>query len=216
MERLDAGLSVCACCDTRCGRIVRMGIRMSAENEHITLLAEVQLGDRSSMDRLATLVWDRLYPFAFRTTLNHHVAEDVLQETLLSLLRGVNSLRDPARFWPWMYRIVWSKIQDTRRQRRLQSSAEGSLLCQVRHAGDGPDAADSVLDAQVRAETLAQVSRAVGRLSREHQDVVRLRYYDQLPYSDIASLTRTSPQKVRVQFHRAKQSLKAHLAMCGT
>lgn len=181
----------------------------------MALLAEVQSGDRASMGRLAALVWDRLYPFVFRTTLNHHVAEDVLQETLLSLLRGVDSLRDPARFWPWMYRIAWSKIQDTHRQRRLQSSAEGPLR-QAKHAHRGSDEADSILDAQVRAETLAQVAKAVGRLSREHQDVVRLRYYEQLPYSDIASLTQTSPQKVRVQFHRAKQSLKAHLEVCCT
>lgn len=187
---------------------------MSAENEHLRLLADAQAGDRASLERLAALVWERLYPFAFRTTLNHDVTEDVLQETLLSLLCGVDSLRDPERFWPWMYRIAWSKIQDTHRRRKHQSHAESSLLCQAVHAGEGHDASGSVLEAQVRAETLAQVSKAVAQLSQEHQDVVRLRYYDQLPYNDIASLTRTTPQKVRVQFHRAKQSLKARLSCC--
>ncbi|MBN1359475.1 MAG: RNA polymerase sigma factor [Sedimentisphaerales bacterium] len=185
---------------------------MSVENEHIELLAEVRSGDRASLNRLAALVWDRLYPFAFRTTLNHDVTEDVLQETLVSLLCGVDSLRNPARFWPWMYRIAWNKIRDRHRQRRLEASAEGRLLREAPR----PDATGSVLDAKVREETLAQVARAVAHLSREHQDVVRLRYYDQLPYNDIAFLTRTTPQKVRVQFHRAKESLKTRLQMCGT
>ena len=183
---------------------------MSAEDEHLTLIAEVQAGDRESMDRLAALVRKRLYPFALRTTLNYHVTEDVLQETLVSMLRGVESLRDPARFWPWLYRIAWSKIQDTRRRRRLESNAEGTLSTQAdRELCDA-----SVLDAQVRAETLELVSHAVDQLCEEHRDVVRLRYYHELPYSDIASMTRTTPQRVRVQFHRAKQSLKARLACC--
>ena len=180
------------------------------DNEHMRLLAEVQAGDRDSMDRLAALVRERLYPFAFRTTLDHDVTEDVLQETLVSMLRGVDSLRNPACFWPWLYRIAWNKIQDTRRRRRLDSNVEGTLLSEP-----VPEPDDlSVLDAQVRAETLAQVSKAVDQLSREHRDVVRLRCYHQLPYSDIASMTRSTPQRVRIQFHRAKQSLKARLACC--
>src|SRR4030042_3189602 len=105
-----------------------MGTFMSAENEHTQLLAEVRSGDRASMGRLGALVWERLYPFVFRTTLSHDVTEDVLQETLLSLLCCVGSLRDPARFWPWMYRIAWSKIQDTHRRRRRRSSVEGAVL----------------------------------------------------------------------------------------
>jgi RNA polymerase sigma-70 factor (ECF subfamily) len=183
---------------------------MSAENEYLHLLADVQAGDRAGMGRLAALVWERLHPFVFRTTLNHDLTEDVLQETLLSLLGGIASLRDPERFWPWMYRIAWSKIQDRHRQRRLESVVEGRL----RRDASRDSTADSVLDAKVRAEMLTQVSNAVANLSREHQDVVRLRYYDQLRYDDIASLTRTTPQKVRVQFHRAKKSLRAHLTCC--
>ncbi len=189
-----------------------MGTSMSAENEHIQLLAEVQSGDRASAGRLAALVWKRLYPFVFRTTLSHDVTEDVLQETLLSLLCRVSSLRDAARFWPWMYRIAWNKIQDTHRRRHLRSSVESDFLRTAIRADEQRAAKGSMLDAQVREETLAQVSTAVDQLSQEHQDVVRLRYYDQLPYNDIASLTQTTPQKVRVQFHRAKKSLKRQLA----
>lgn len=186
---------------------------MTAENEHSELLAEVRSGDRAGMDRLAALVWERLYPFVLRTTLRHDATEDVLQETLLCLLNRVDSLRDPERFWPWMRRIAWSKIQDIHRRRQLESKAESSLLHGAAYV-KRQSSAVSVLDAQVRAETLEQVSSAVEQLSREHQDVVRLRYYDQLPYDAIASLTRTTPQRVRVQFHRAKNSLKTRLTCC--
>jgi RNA polymerase sigma-70 factor (ECF subfamily) len=216
MLRLKARLSLCARTAQAARADRRNGVFMSAEKEHAQLLTEVQSGDQASMGRLAALVWERLYPFVFRTTLNHDVTEDVLQETLLSLLCRIGSLRDPARFWPWVYRIAWNKIRDTHRQHRRRSSVERTFLHAAIHGGEQRAVKDSVLDVKVREETLEQVATAVARLSQEHQDVVRLRYYDQLPYSDIASQTRTTPQRVRVQFHRAKKSLQARLQTCCT
>jgi RNA polymerase sigma-70 factor (ECF subfamily) len=162
------------------------------------------------MGRLAVVVWERLYPFVFRSTLRHDVTEDVLQETLLTIVQQVASLRESRSFWPWVYRIAWSKIQNVLRQRR-RSSAKTSLLRDRHHPSHAQAGSDSLLDAKIRDETRQQVSAVVEQLSREHRDVVRLRYYDDLPYAQIASLTRTTPQKVRLRFHRAKKSLKARL-----
>ena len=169
-------------------------------------------GSRKSMGQLAVVVRERLYPFVFRTTLNHDLTEDVLQETLLTVVRQVASLRESRRFWPWVYRIAWSKIQDNHRRNRLRSSGKTSLLRY--HAGNAQTGSDSILDAQIHAEKLRQVSDVLEKLSHHHKDVLRLRYYEQLPYDRIASMTRTTPQMARVRFHRAKKSLKARLLAC--
>jgi len=96
---------------------------MSKDNEYIQqLLSEARSGSRASMGRLAVIIWKRMYPFVFRTTLNHDLTEDILQETLLTVIRQVTSLRERPRFWPWMYRIAWSKIQDNLRRRRVRTS----------------------------------------------------------------------------------------------
>lgn len=96
---------------------------MNVDNEDIQrLLSQARSGSQTSMGRLAVIVRERLYPFVFRTTLNHDVTEDILQETLLTVVRQVTSLRESRRFWPWVYRIAWSKTQDSLRRRRLQPS----------------------------------------------------------------------------------------------
>jgi len=184
---------------------------MNDDNDHIQILAEARSGSQAGMGRLAALVWDRLYPFVLRTTLNHDVTEDILQDTLLAMMRGIESLRDHRRFWPWMYRIAWNKIQDTFRRRRLQSSAEHVLLQSHHHADAARQRCQNQLEARIRAEKLEQVTAAVKRLNQQHRDVVELRCYEQLPYTEIASRTRTTPQKARVRFHRAKKSLEARL-----
>jgi RNA polymerase sigma-70 factor, ECF subfamily len=184
---------------------------MNDDNDHIQILAEARSGSQAGMGRLAALVWDRLYPFVLRTTLNHDATEDILQDTLLAMMRGMESLRDHRRFWPWMYRIAWNKIQDTFRRRRLQSSAEHSLLQTRQQTDAARQRCQNQLEAKIRAEKLEQVTAAVKRLNQQHRDVVELRCYEQLPYSEIASRTRTTPQKARVRFHRAKKSLEARL-----
>jgi RNA polymerase sigma-70 factor (ECF subfamily) len=161
---------------------------------------------------LAVVVWERLYPFVFRTTLNHDLTEDVLQETLLAVVKQVASLRESQRFWPWVYRIAWSKIQDNHRRSRLHSRNKVSLFRS--HASDAQGGSDSLLDAQIHAESLHQVSEVLEQLSHKYKDVLRLRYYEQLPYDRIASMTRTTPQMARVRFHRAKKYLKARLLAC--
>ncbi len=186
---------------------------MKKDDKYIQqLLSRACSGCRKSMGQLAVVVRERLYPFVFRTTLNHDLTEDILQETLLTVVRQVASLRESRRFWPWVYRIAWSKIQDNHRRSRIRSSSRVSLLRY--HANDAQGGSDSLLDAQIHAESLRQVSEVLEQLSHQHKDVLRLRYYEQLPYDRIASMTHTTPQMARVRFHRAKKSLKARLPAC--
>ena len=121
---------------------------MSDNSGYIPFLAEARSGDRAAMGHLARVVWDRVYAFAFRTTLDHNAAEDVVQETLLAMICRLGTLRDSRRFWPWIYRIAWSKIQNGHRDRRLRSCLEARLLhakaaarrtCLRRHAPRRPD-----------------------------------------------------------------------------
>ncbi|MCU0916212.1 MAG: RNA polymerase sigma factor [Planctomycetes bacterium] len=188
---------------------------MSDASGYIQFLAEARSGDRLSLSRLALLVRERLYPFVLRTTLNRDATDDILQETLLTMLRRLGSLRDTTRFWPWIYRIAWNKIRDRRRGRRLRALHETAVR-QWEEAGACRQVDADPLDTQVRAEALDQVSSALDGLDHQQRDILRLRCYDGLAYGEIAALTRTTPNEARVRFHRAKRSLKACLAACGT
>ena len=73
---------------------------MSDESGYMQFLAEARSGGQAGMGRLAVLVWERLFPFVLRTIRNRDAAEDILQETLLTMLRRLDSLRDGRRFGP--------------------------------------------------------------------------------------------------------------------
>ena len=171
------------------------------------LLSQARSGSRTGMDRLASMTWERLYPFVFRLTWNHDLTEDILQETLLAVVKEVNALRDTRRFWPWVHRIARNKIQDNFRRSKLQDSGKTVLRSR---SGDVKTNGD-ILDAKIREEKLQRLRTLIEQLNRQHRDVLRLRYYEQMPYTEIASMTRTTPEKARARFHRARKRLKAQL-----
>ncbi|MBP7050658.1 MAG: sigma-70 family RNA polymerase sigma factor [Phycisphaerae bacterium] len=185
---------------------------MCDSSGYMQFLVDARSGEQAAMGRLAVLVWERLYPFVLRTTLDRDAAEDIVQETLLTMLRRLGSLRDDERFWPWIYRIAWSKIRNRLRRRRLQFLYERMMLLARDAESDACDSDIGPLDAQVRGETLREVSAAIARLNHEQRNILHLRCYEDLPYTEIAARTQTTPQKARVHFHRAKKTLKKHLA----
>ena len=183
-------------------------IKMTEKNPSIQcLLSQARSGSRAGMERLAVITWERLYPFVFRLTWNHDLTEDILQETLLAVVQEVHALRDIRRFWPWVHRIARNKVQDNLRRSRLQASGKTLL----RSRSDNAKTNGDILDDKIREEKLQKLSTLIEQLSRQHRDVLRLRYYEQLPYTEIASMTRTTPQKARTRFHRARKRLKAQL-----
>jgi RNA polymerase sigma factor (sigma-70 family) len=188
---------------------------MSDCTDHIQFLDEARAGDQAAMGRLAALVWQRLYPFVFRTTLDRDASEDLIQETLLAMLNRLDSLRDSERFWPWIYRIAWSKIQNRLRDRRLRSLHEKTWLCVQGREGEPCSDDINPLETQVRRETLREISTAIARLNRQQRDVLQMRCCEDLSYDEIAERIQITPAKARVHFHRARKSVSRQLA-CRT
>ncbi|MHC4626356.1 MAG: RNA polymerase sigma factor [Planctomycetota bacterium] len=171
------------------------------------LLCEARSGSRVGTEQLAVIVRERMYPFVLRTILDPDAADDIVQETLLSVLMQLDRLRENQKFWPWVCRITLSKIRDHIRSRRLHSACRATLA-RCRH--DRPQH-ESVLDAEIHAERLRQVCDMVNQLSYDHRDIIRLRFYEQLSYAQIASRTSMTPKMARARSYRAKQRLKACL-----
>jgi RNA polymerase sigma factor (sigma-70 family) len=150
-------------------------------------------GDAEGM---ALAVRERLHPFVSHAIRDHHTTEDVLQDVLVVLIEQGHVLRHPGCFWPWVYRVAWSKVQDHFRDR-----------ARLRRVLD-PDRSVS--------EAFEQLAAALGQLSQHYRTVLYLRFHEQMPYAQIAALMHCTPGQIRIQLHRAKRQLRDHLlASCA-
>jgi len=164
--------------------------------------------DPEKMEGLALAVQERLSPFVSSAVRDRHAAEDVLQDVLVLVIEQIHLLRRSNCFWPWVYRIAWSKVQDYFRDQRRISRIVAPGGCEPA----GPEAATGdLLDVMVRREAVEQLAIAFDRLNHRCRVVLYLRFHEQMPYNEIASVMHSTPGQVRVQFHRAKRLLRDSL-----
>jgi len=185
---------------------------MVKENDYLRLVVEAQAGDQDSMGQLAIRVRARLYPYLYQVTSDHHLSQDLVQEVLLAMVRFVDGLERPESFWPWIFGVARNKIQEHFRVQHRREILRSAVLDDVNYF-QRVETNHNVLEFIVSRERQKRLSSAVRQLERKYRDVVRLRCFREMPYSDISSVINCSPQQARVRFFRAKQSLKTSAAL---
>jgi RNA polymerase sigma-70 factor (ECF subfamily) len=80
---------------------------------------------------------------------------------------------------------------------------------------DVPHPQENPADGVQRQQVAALTQRALALLSREHQEVLRLVFYDELPYEEIAGLLSIPVNTVKTRVYYAKQHLKHQLERLG-
>ncbi len=178
------------------------------------LVEQAQLGNQESMNRLAELVEGRLFAYIYRLTLNYDLTQDLLQETLLGMIKSLNELRDIDRFWAWLFRTALGKVQHHFREQRKQI-AQMSTLNKKRLLKRIPKEFDNGLNRLIRKELSDAMLEAMTDLKLRHRSVLALRCFEQMPYSEIAPLMNCTELQARVLFFRAKHSLKRQLSQHG-
>ena len=174
----------------------------------VQLVQLIWQGRRDKVDALVSLVPHRLRRRIIRMTSDAELADDIFQETILEMIRSLHSLRDPERFWPWLYRIAQSKIQ---RHYCLWSRYPARSLSYLRdeNALKSPQVPHHQgLNRLILIESIRFLTRAVEQIKQHYQEIIYLRCYQQLSYQRIADLTHCTPQQARVRFFRAKMALR--------
>ncbi|MBN2132922.1 MAG: RNA polymerase sigma factor [Sedimentisphaerales bacterium] len=187
-----------------------------AEGQTIDILVrQAMKGQRDALGQLARSVEGRVSAYLCRVTLSRALTEDLTQEVLLTMVSSLGDLKDPDRFWPWLYRIAQSKVQQHFREKQRHPVAPESRLYEElvarradRHQHDG-------LKQLMHKDLVKKTLAAMRQLSEPHRAVLSLRCFDQLSYGDIALTMNCSEVKARVLFYRAKEALKKQLGRHG-
>jgi len=178
--------------------------------------------DRDLVDRwkggdavaFATLVRrheKRIFRMLLRMTGNREEAEDVTQDTFLSLHRNGHRFRSEARFSTYIYRVAVNAALN--RRRTLRRSRERIQKLEVRQiAGDDlPSSPRSPEDAVAGAEVGAVVHEALGRLPESLRTPVVLYDLEDRSYGEISRILGIADGTVKSRIHRARQALRVEL-----
>lgn len=161
-----------------------------------------------SWDELAT----RLRPFIRRRVASEPDADDVLQEVLLRMHRGLPGLRDAERLGPWMYRIARTAIVDHARARERHPLAPGPAP----EAADPADAADPLAedDGAVAREVAQYLAAFVAHLPSPYREAITLTELEGRTQREAAQLLGISLSGMKSRVQRGRARLRAMLEAC--
>ncbi|MFZ5824367.1 MAG: RNA polymerase sigma factor [Bacillota bacterium] len=164
----------------------------------------LQAGDRSALNLLYSTYAEAAIRTAFLITRSKAVAEDAVQEAFVQVIRTVPTLRDPASFRPWFYRIVVNSAK--RLSRNISRSLPLDLeYTKVDLTALSPD------EAAIGIEEIQMVRAAINDLNQAHREAVILRYYTDLSEDEIAQSLGVPSGTVKSRLHRAKEVLRERL-----
>lgn len=165
-----------------------------------------QQGDREAFRQLVDRYRDVLFGTAVLMTGNRAVAEEQVQEALLSAWRGIRGFRLGNPVKPWLVRILVNAVLSQQRRRALST-------VQLNDAGrdetylDGGDPADAL----GALEDRLVLRRAIAELSPDHRQVVTLRYFAGLTVPETARALGVREGTVKSRLHRALAVLREQL-----
>ena len=148
-----------------------------------------------------------LVRYAFRIVRNLEGARDVVQDTFLRLCRERDLSRVRDHIAPWLFTVCRNRAFDVRRKEaRAASLDEGETEA---HPAQGPQ--HSVMLEQ--REVFNQLMELLAMLPENQQEVIRLKFQNDLSYKEISSVTGLSVSNVGFLIHTGlktvRQSLKS-------
>lgn len=165
------------------------------------LIVSAHAGDRVALDRLCRLWHADLSRHAGRLIGEVDPARDIMQDAWCDILRGLNSLREPAAFPAWAYRIVARKCAAEIRGRQSNRRIAEAYTAEMGGASvDGRQAAENAADA-------GAIRKAMTDLPDDQRIALALYHQDGLSVAEIAVITETPAGTVKTRLMHARRKL---------
>jgi RNA polymerase sigma-70 factor (ECF subfamily) len=188
------------------------------------LLAQLRRGEEGAAEALVGAYGDRVYRLAMRITGNALDAEEVVQDTLWTVSRKIDSFRGEAAFGSWVYRITantaYAKL---RRGRNSRNEVSWDELAPVfdengQHAEVAVDWSRRLKDPVIEVELKSVLCGAIDELPAGLRTAFLLHDVEGLSNLEIAATLQVKLGTIKSRVHRARLFLRARLAdyMSGT
>lgn len=177
------------------------------------LMLRVRDGDQVSFGLLLERHRGPVIHFLYRMVQNSAVAEELAQEVFLRVFRSRHTYEPSAKFTTWLFRIAthlalnW--IRDGRKERLQDSLDENGPGGESRQLADREPTVEQTLVYQVK---LKEVRNAIDSLPVKQRAAVLMHKYEEMEYSQIATVLICSDSAVKSLLFRAYETLRARLA----
>ena len=163
-------------------------------------------GDQVAFTFLLDSFWNEVYGFMLKRTENETDTEDIVIETFAKAFDRIATYNPEYGFNTWLIAIAKNVHIDLLRKKR------SSLFIEItdeedQQAYNVADSSPSPEDKIIKEQNLSSLLECIKKLKPQYQEVIQLRYFQELSYQEIADQLREPLNNVKVKLLRAKKLL---------
>ena len=169
-------------------------------------IEKAKKGDQIAFTFLLDFYWNEVYGFMLKRTENETIAEDITIETFSKAFDKIGSYNSEFQFNTWLIAIAKNVYIDLLRKKKT------SLFVEITDAEDQQayniaDTTPSAEDALIKEQNLSRLLQCIKELKPHYQEVIQLRYFQEMTYQEIALKIDEPLSNVKVKLLRAKKLL---------
>jgi RNA polymerase sigma factor (sigma-70 family) len=171
-------------------------------------LAKAKDGDQAAFRFLLNLFWSDVYNYQLKRTKSENDSEDITIQTFSKAFDKINTFDDKYVFKTWLITISKNIHIDLLRKKNASIIIETSKEQEEKVylvADENPTPEDKIIGEQ----NLAALQRDIKQLKPKYQEVIQLRYFQELTYKEISEQIKEPMNNVKVKLLRAKKLLAA-------
>lgn len=169
-------------------------------------IEKAKLNDQMAFNFLLDKFWNDVYGFQLKRTENENDAEDISIQTFSKAFDKIHTYDDKYVFKTWLITISKNIHIDLIRKRK--SSISNTINSDVENEYYGIiDESPSPEDKLITEQNLAKLLRDIKKLKPHYQEVINLRYFQELSYKEISEQLEEPINNVKVKLLRAKKLL---------
>ena len=174
------------------------------------LVERLKKGDARALDELYRRHREAPYGIAYRLVGSREDALEVVQESFIHVMRGIQAFRGQSSFRTWLYRIVTHAALDYRRWRALRTadSLEGDTSAEPAAQAAGRSPQEAAADRDLGAA----IDKALSNISEKNRAALILYAIEGMSYREVADVLGISIGTVMSRIFNARQRLRELLA----
>jgi RNA polymerase sigma-70 factor (ECF subfamily) len=161
---------------------------------------------QTGMQDAFVLLYERYFPSVYaraRFKIPEADVEDVTQEVFIAVLKSLNSYKRESKFSTWIWTITNRKIADYYRSRQTRPVEQSEYEESVIHNFSSSQTAND----EDQRDDLAIIQHALGKLPKNYQEILLMRFVDNLPFNEIARQNGQSLEATKSLFRRSMTAL---------
>jgi len=174
------------------------------------LVKRSQEKDKDAFSRLFDFYYDKIINYVFRRTLDVEYSKDITSNVFLKALDNIENLKwrnGINSFNAWIFKIATNEInQYFRKQNRYKL-----IIDDPETKFNLKDEDNLSLEIEKKVDNdkyLIILSKAIKELKPIYQDILHLRYFEEMPYNEISEVLKKNESTVRVYAKRAIEELE--------